>query len=175
MLYRIDYMYLLLIMKFVFNFANLDDVEILYDVVKKANSKIPMKPIHQVKGSVVLGHPLAVSDYLLDLDQYAKVPGSLNNTFWTPDPNIAARRIYKPSTDFVPSLTDSGLCAIFNSPLISDVFESSSVAEFKKVFINESQQFDVKPASIGEYSFIVDTQKRSQYPFRTTDSKLFAR
>ena len=162
-------------MKFVYNFANLDDVEILYDVVKKANSKIPMKPIHQVKGSVVLGHPLAVSDYLLDLDQYAKIPGSLNNTFWTPDPNIAARRIYKPSTDFVPSLTDSGLCAIYNSPLISDVFEPLSVAVFKKVFINDSKQFKVKPASIGEYTFIVDTQKRSQYPFRTTDSKMFAR
>ena len=168
-------MYLLLIMKFVYNFATFNDVEVLYDVVKKANSKIPMKPIHQVKGSVVLGHPLAVSDYLVDLDQYAKIPGSLNNTFWTTDPYFLARRIYNPSTDFVPSLTDSGLCSTFNSPLISDVFEPSSVAEFKKVFINESKQFEVKPASIGEYTFIIDTQKRSQYPFRTSDSKMFAR
>ena len=162
-------------MKFVYGYANLNDVEILYDVVKRANSKIPMKPITQVKSSVVLGQPLAVSDYLLDLDQYAKVPGSFNNSFWTPDPNYPVSRFYKPSTNFLPSLTDAGLCSVYNSPMISDVFEPSSVAEFKKVFINESQQTELKTGSMGEYTFVVDTRKRSQYPFKTTDPKLFAK
>ena len=163
-------------MKFVYNFANLNDVKKLYGKVKKANSKLPMKTIDEVTGSVVLRHPLAVSDYLLDLNQYERVPGTLNNTFWSPaDPYYPARRIYKSSTDFVPAFTDAGLCSVYNSPMISDVFVDSTVAEFKEVFINASQQMEVKTAGIGEYSFVIDTQKRSQYPFRTVDSTQFAR
>ena len=166
---RIDYKYLLLVMKFVYKYANLDDVINLYGTVKKANSTIPMKTIDEVTGSVVHGHPLAVSDYLMDLNQYEKVPRSLNNTFWSAD------RIYQSSTDFLPALTDAGLCSVYNSPMISDVFVDSSVAEFKEVFINQSQQLEVKSAAIGQYSFVIDTQMRSQYPFQTMDSTNFAR
>ena len=162
-------------MKFVYNFANLNDVKRLYGKVKKANSKIPMKTIEEVTGSVVLGHPLAISNYLLDLNQYENIPGTLNNTFWSTDPFTPAKRIYKSSTDFVPAFTDAGLCSVYNSPMISDVFVDSSVAEFKEVFINASEQMEVKTAGIGEYSFVIDTQKRSQYPFRTVDSTHFAR
>ena len=162
-------------MKFVYNFANLNDVKRLYGKVKKANPKIPMKTIEEVTGSVVLGHPLAISNYLLDLNQYENIPGTLNNTFWSPDPYYTARRIYKSSTDFVPAFTDAGLCSVYNAPMISDVFVDSSVAEFKEVFINASEQMEVKTAGIGEYSFVIDTQRRSQYPFRTVDSTQFAR
>lgn len=162
-------------MKFVYDFANLNDVKMLYGKVKKANSTIPMKTIDEVTRSAVLGHPLAVSDYLMDLNQYEKIPGTLNNTFWSTDPFYPTRRIYKSSSDFVPAFTNAGLCSIYNSPMISDVFVDSSVAEFKEVFINSSKEVEVKTAAIGEYTFIIDTQKRSQYPFRTVDSTHFAR
>ena len=175
LLCRIEYKHLLLVMKFVYNFANINDVKRLYEKVKKANSKIPMKTIDEVTSSVVLGHPLAVSDYLLGLDQYEKIPGSLNNTFWTTYPEFPNRRLYKSSTDFRPSLTDAGLCSVYNSPMISDVFEPSSVSEFKEVFVNTSQQIELKTAAVGTYTFVIDNQKRSEYPFRTVDSKQFAR
>ena len=60
-------------MKIVHHFANLNDVETLYDLVKKANSKVPMRTSEEVKDSVVLGHPIAISDYLVDLNKYEKL------------------------------------------------------------------------------------------------------
>ena len=162
-------------MKIVYHFANHNDVETLYDLVKKANSKVPMKTIEEVKDSVVLGQPVAISDYLKDLNQYEKMPMTFDNEFWTPHPNLTAVRIYKPSTDFKPMLTNAGLCSICNSPMISDIFENSTVKDFKEVFVEGTQEMEVRSAAMGEYSFIIDTRKRSQYPFRTTDPKDFVR
>ena len=162
-------------MKLVYHYANLNDVETLYDLVKKANSKFPMKSIEEVKASLVLGQPVAISDYLVDLNQYEMIPMTFENEFWLPNQNLTTVRIYKPSTDFKPMLTNAGLCSTYNSPIISDVFEDSTVKEFKEVFTEGTQAMEVRSAAMGEYSFIIDTRKRSQYPFRTTDSKDFVR
>ena len=173
--FRIDLKFLLFVMKFVYHFANLNDVEILYEMVKKTNVKVPMKTIEEVKDSAVLGQPLAISDYLLDLNQYEPIPATFKNKFWTAHPNLTTIRVYNSSTEFKPMLTDAGLCSVYNAPMISDVFEDSTVMDFKEVFMEGTQQTEVRSAAMGEYTFIIDTNMRSQYPFRTVDSKDFVR
>ena len=144
-------------MKFVYNHANLNDVETLYNLVKKSNLKIPLKPIDEVKESVFLRHPLAISDY--------------NNWKY----NHETEKINYGATDFAPSMTEEGLCSVYNGRQTSEIFVDSSVAEFKEVFGSNVIPKEPKSGAIDQYSFVVDTQKRYQYPFRTTESKNFAR
>ena len=163
-------------MKIVHHFANLNDVETLYDLVKKANSKVPMRTSEEVKDSVVLPEASYRHFWLSrGLEQIWKTSMTFENEFWLPNPNQTTVRYYKPSTDFKPMLTNAGLCSICNSPMISDIFENSTVKDFKEVFVEGTQEMEVRSAAMGEYSFIIDTRKRSQYPFRTTDPKDFVR
>ena len=69
-------------MKFTYNYANLNDVEILYDIVKKAKVDYPMKNITQVKQSVLLRQPVAIFDYLVDLNPFQQMPMAFENQFW---------------------------------------------------------------------------------------------
>lgn len=169
-------------MKITYNYANLNDVETLYDVVKRAKVNYPMKSITQVKESVLLRQPVAISDYLTDLSPFHKMPMLFENQFWSnppPDDNgkLFRNKIYKGHTDFVPVLTDGGLCAAYNAPPPDEQsYEPSTVADFREVFNSvESNNYTMKTAAIKSYTFIVDTKKRLQYPFRTTNSRNIAR
>ena len=124
-------------MKFTYNYANLNDVETLYDVVKKAKVDYPMKTVTQVKDSVLLRQPFAISDYLVDVNPFQKMPLSFENPFWSKNENDFGfgHKIYKGSTDFVPVLTDGGLCSAFNVPPPDEwSFEPSTVADFREIF-----------------------------------------
>ena len=163
-------------MKFTYAYANLIDVEILYDVVKKAKVNYPMKNITQVKRSVLLRQPVAISDYLVDLNPFQPMPLLFENRFWENEQaEVNSYKIYKGSTDFVPVLTDGGLCSAFNVPPPNQQsYEPSSVANFREVFA-ENNNFTLKTAALKSYTFIVDTKKRMQYPFRTTNPRSFVR
>ena len=178
MLCRIDPKFLLLIMKFTYAYANLNDVEILYDTVKKAKVNYPMKNITQVKRSVLLRQPVAISDYLVDINPFQKMPLLFENRFWEnyqQDEVVSFYKTYKGSTDFVPVLTDGGLCSAYNvPPPDQQSYEPSSVADFREVFA-ENNNFTLKTAAMKSYTFIVDTKKRMQYPFRTTNPRSFVR
>ena len=54
----------MLVMKFVYHFATMNDVEKLYDKIKDANLPVPMKDLDHFKSSLQLPQPLAISDYL---------------------------------------------------------------------------------------------------------------
>ena len=169
-------------MKFTYNYANLNDVETLYNVVKKAKVDYPMKTITQVKESVLLRQPVAISDYLVDVNPFQKMPLSFENQFWSKPQNDFGfgYKIYKGSTDFVPVLTDAGLCSGFNVPHPDQQpYEPSTVTDFREVFASgteaENNNYTLKTAAIKSYTFIVDTKKRLQYPFRTTNPRNFVR
>ena len=167
-------------MKFTYNYANLKDVETLYGVVKKAKVKYPMKNITQVKNLILLRQPVAISDYLVDVNPFQQMPLSFENKFWKnapPNDNGSPfqRKIYKGSTDFKPVLTDGGLCSAFNVPSPDEQsFEPSTVADFRDVFA-ENNNSTLKTAAMKSYTFIIDTKKRLQYPFRTTNPRNFVR
>jgi hypothetical protein len=166
-------------MKFTYNYANLNDVEILYDGVKKAKVNYPLKNISQVKRSVLLRQPVAMSDYLVDVNPFQQMPLLFENRFWENEPdeegNINFYKIYKGSSDFVPVLTDGGLCSAYNvPPPDQQSYEPSSVADFREVFA-ENNNFTMKTAAMKSYTFIVDTKKRMQHPFRTTNPRSFVR
>ena len=168
-------------MKFTYNYANLNDVETLYDVVKKAKVDYPMKTVTQVKDSVLLRQPFAISDYLVDVNPFQKMPLSFENQFWGKNKNDFGfgHKIYKGSTDFVPVLTDAGLCSGFNvPPPDQQSYEPSTVADFREVFTSGTgadNNYTLKTAAIKLYTFIADTKKRLQYPFRTTNPRNFVR
>ena len=100
--------------------------------------------------------------------------------FWKNEPDengtLNFYKIYKSSTDFVPVLTDGGLCSAFNvPPPDQQSYEPSTVADFREVFTSGAENFTLNTAAIKSYSFIVDTKKRLQYPFRTTNPRSFVR
>ena len=80
-------------------------------------------------------------------------------------------------TDFIPTMTDMGVCSTFNAPLLSDVFVERSVSEFHEVFLNSlnSTNRNLASADIKEYTFIIDSQARRHYPFKSTGSRTLAR
>ena len=57
------------------------------------------------------------------------------------------------------------------------MFQDHTVSEFREVFLTEfqSEATKLETAAFKEYTFIIDTQKRGNYPFRALDSKNFAR
>ena len=90
-------------MKFTYNYDNLNDVKILHDIVKKAKVKYPMKNITEVKNSILLRQPAAISDYLVDINPFQQMPLSFENKFWKNAPHYDngspfRRKIYKGST-----------------------------------------------------------------------------
>ena len=70
---RIDLKSLMFLMKFVYFYADKDDVKKLYHLIKQAQSSIPLKPFDQIQTSTVLGQPLAISNYLKGLNPLDKM------------------------------------------------------------------------------------------------------
>ena len=162
---RIELQGLLFIMKFVYHYANMADVEGLYQLVKQANLNIPMKPLEQVLATADLGQPLAISDYLKGLNPLDKLGNNVNNN---KNSNV--------TTDFRPVLTDLGLCSSYNAMSEQDVFHDSAIRDFHEVFLNhEGNGINLESAVIREYSFIIDTQSRRDYQFGASHGSHFAR
>lgn len=172
---------LLLIMKFVYNYATLDDVEQLYNHVKAADLKIPMKSLEDVKSTIVIEQPLAISNHFEGLNQFDIIPQSFYNRFWTNETlpyfgdGWVGMKHMVTWTDFRPSMTDYGLCSTFNAELEKDVFQD--VNEFHDVFLGslKSENINLESAALREYTFIIDTQKRTLYPFKVYESTNLAR
>ena len=160
---RIELQSLLFIMKFVYHYANMADVEGLYELVQQANLNIPMKPLEQILASADLGQPLAISDYLKGLNPLEK----LGDNFKTKNSKVK-------KTDFRPVLTDFGLCSSFNAMSEKDVFHDLAIKDFRAVFLDQ-KGINLESAVIREYSFIIDTQKRRDYQFGASYGSQFAR
>ena len=60
-------------MKIVNNYADMDDVSALYNIIKEAGLQIPLKDFNEFKKTVFLGQPLVIGDYLKNMDQYKPV------------------------------------------------------------------------------------------------------
>ena len=110
-------------MKFVNHFANLKDVNTLYNIVKDADLKIPVKEYEDFQKSVFLGQPLVISDYLNGVDQLGKVSRLHQDEHWEFNPAMnlgdedGYANVKRQSTQFRATLTDSGLCSSFvNQP-----------------------------------------------------------
>lgn len=91
---RIDQRSLMLIMKFVYNFANMNDVDTLYEKIQKADLKIPLKDLSQFKASVHLGQPLAISNYLKGLDQFERLPTNFKNQHWDIKSTLGSKYVF---------------------------------------------------------------------------------
>ena len=70
---RIDLKSLMFVMKFVYKFHDMEDVEELYHMTKRAGINLSMKSLDVVKNETVLPNPLAISDYLDLLDPKGKL------------------------------------------------------------------------------------------------------
>lgn len=57
----------MLIMKFAYFFADMDDVKTLYNRIQKAQLMVPIKPLAEIQSSLDLPKPLAISNYLENL------------------------------------------------------------------------------------------------------------
>ena len=165
-------------MKFVYHFANMDDVEKLYNIVKDADLKIPMKKYDDFKKGVFLGQPLVISDYLHDVDQFSIVSQFHQDDFWEFNPIInlgteenGYANVKRQSTQFRPTLTDSGLCSSFNAEVENNMFQDQRVKEFMEIFHNEwdIENHTLASADLKEITFIIDNQDRRNYPFVATE------
>ena len=158
----------MLVMKFVYHFATMNDVEKLYDKIKDANLPVPMKDLDQFKSSLQLPQPLAISDYLKGMNPGEKILYMFQNENWDEG------RVIKRSSDFSPRMTDAGLCSTYNAQLEKDMFDDKVVKDFHEVFHGGVDTNPLKSAHMKEYSFIIDTQTRCSYPFVTEDEDTFA-
>ena len=166
--FRIGLQSLMLVMKFVYNFATMNDVEKLYDKIQDANLPVPMKELDQFKSSLQLPQPLAISDYLKGMNPGEKILDIFQNENWEEG------RVIKRSSDFSPRMTDAGLCSTYNAHLEKDVFDDKVVKDFHEVFHGGVDKNPLKSAQMKEYSFIIDTQTRRSYPFESKDEDTFA-
>ena len=163
---------LFLIMKFVNHYANMDDVTTLYNIVKDAGLKIPLKEIDQFKKTVFLGQPLVISDYLKNVDQYEPMLKEHQDDQWEFNPDYDSdggfANVKRQSTQFRPTLTDVGLCSTFNAEMENNVFQDETVGGFMEVFNKaglDAKTITLATADLKEQSFIIDTQVRRNYPF----------
>ena len=161
-------------MKFVYHFANMDDVEKLYNIVKDADLKIPLKEYDDFKKGVFLGQPLVISDYLHAVDQFSTISQFHQDDFWEFNPNIylgtkedGYANVKRQSTQFRPTLTDSGLCSSFNAEVENNVFQDKIVEEFMEVFHSgwKTENHNLASGDLKEIAFIIDNQDRRNYPF----------
>ena len=166
--FRIGLQSLMLVMKFVYHFGTMNDVEKLYDKIKDANLPVPMKDLDQFKSSLQLPQPLAISDYLKGMNPGEKILYMFQNENWDEG------RVIKRSSDFSPRMTDAGLCSTYNAHLEKDMFDDKVVKDFHEVFHGGVDTNPLKSAHMKEYSFIIDTQTRRSYPFETEDEDTFA-
>ena len=161
---RIELQGLLFIMKFVYHYANMADVEGLYELVQQSNVNIPLKPLEQILATADLGQPLAISDYLKGLNPLDKLGYNFK------------KYSNAEKTDFRPVLTDFGLCSSYNAMPENDVFHDSAIRDFHEVFQDpEVNNVIVESAVMREYSFIIDTQTRRNYQFGASHGSHFAR
>ena len=174
---RIDLKWLYFFMKFVHHFANMNDVSTLYNIVKDASLKIPLKEYDDFQKSVFLGQPLVISDYLHNLDQFTRVSRFHQDENWEFNPAMdlgegGYANVKRQSTQFRPTLTDSGLCTSFNAEMENNMFQDQTVEEFMEVFHSgwETENLTLASADLKEISFIVDTQDRRNYPFVASGS-----
>ena len=169
-------------MKFVNHYANMDDVTTLYNIVKDAGLKIPLKEFDQFKKTVFLGQPLVISDYLKNVDQYEPLLKEHQDDQWEFNSDYGGdggfANVKRQSTEFRPTLTDVGLCSTFNAEVENKVFQDDTVREFMEVFSTglDTKSITLATADLKEQSFIIDTQVRRNYPFVTRGgSKKLAR
>ena len=158
----------MLVMKFVYHFATMNDVEKLYKMMKDANLPVPLKDLDQIKSTLQLPQPLAISDYLKDMNPGEKILEMFQNENWKEG------RVIKRSSDFSPRMTDMGLCSTYNAHLEKDEFDDKVVKDFHKVFHGAIDTNPLKSAQMKEYSFIIDTQTRHSYPFESKEGETFA-
>lgn len=176
-LIRIELKWLYLVMKFVNHFANMKDIKTLYNIVKDAHLKIPVKEYEDFRKSVFLGQPLVISDYLNGVDQFGKVSRLHQDEQWKFNPamNLGEEDGYanvkRQSTQFRPTLTDSGLCSSFNAEVENNVFQDQRMEEFMEIFHNgwDTDNRTLASADLKEIGFIIDTQDRRNYPFVTAE------
>ena len=166
--FRIGLQSLMLVMKFVYHFGTMNDIEKLYDKIKDAKLPIPMKDLDQFKSSLQLPQPLAISDYLKGMNPGEKILYMFQNENWDEG------RVIKRSSDFSPRMTDAGLCSTYNAHLEKDMFNDKVVKDFHEVFHGGVDTNPLKSAQMKEYSFIIDTQTRRSYPFESKDEDTFA-
>ena len=165
----------MLIMKFVNHYANMDDVSTLYNIIKEAGLQIPLKEYKEFKKTVFLGQPLVIADYLKNVDQFKPVPKEHKDDQWAFNPDygvdVGWPNVKRQSTQFRPTLTDSGLCSTYNAEVESRVFQDETVAEFIEVFHPglDTKNVTLENADLKEQSFIIDTQVRRNYPFVSRD------
>ena len=168
---RINLKSLMFVMKFVYKFHDMDDVEELYHMTKRAGINLSMKPLDVVKNETVLPNPLAITDYLAFLDPKSALRETTKHKSWN-------GRKYLRSTEFRPALTDNGVCQTYNSHYEKDVFTEESVSQFHEIFHQniDTSDLKLKSGAMKEFTFILDTQDvRRNYPFVTKDGTHFAR
>ena len=141
-------------MKFVYHFANDNDIKNLYNDVSNAGLMLPLKALNISKVKTKLLRPLAVSDYVQDFNprRYFDSDQSRNKF------KEASRK-----TDFHPVITDVSLCSSYNSKNVAEVFSEDSVGEFLEMFeMSRDNHLSLAKASQREYTFIIDTQSRGE-------------
>ena len=145
-------------MKFVYKYADKDDLENLYEKVIDAGLNLPLKPFNVTSAASKLLRPLAVVDYTPFHD-----PKKL---FWgAKSPEEAKKlRIAMTTTDFRPTITGVDVCSSYNAKSVMDVFNPKAVIAFHETFEDSRKNITLKDAGMKEYTFIIDSQKRRQYP-----------
>ena len=79
------------------------------------------------------------------------------------------------TSEFRPTMTDYGLCSSYNSLMEVNVFDKMSVSNFHEVFHqSESNGVNLKMGGDREYTFMMDTRERRNYPFNATDASNYA-
>ena len=143
-------------MKFVYHYADHKDLKDLYKRTLNAGMELPLKPFDAVKASQKLLRPIAVSDYLKD------------NSPLEPIDDAMKKEIYYKTikeTDFVPMITDTDICSTYNAKSMLDIFNEDSISEFQEIFGGRYQNRKLEMANKREYTFIIDSQSRREFPF----------
>ena len=144
-------------MKFVYHFADENDLKDLYKRVLNAGLMLPLKSFAVVKNTSNLLRPLAVSDYIKENDP-------LEPILDVPEKEAFEKAIRE--TEFTPVITDTDVCSGYNTRSPLDVFKKEAVGDFHEIFSSsEKKNLKLEMANQQEYSFIVDTQNRREYPF----------
>ena len=156
---------LLTIMKFVYHYADLNDLENLYRNVEKTG--LPVKQFDATKALSKVLRPLAVSDYLKDNEPLEPIEYETKREAF--EKTIQG-------TDFIPVITDAGVCSSYNTKSMLEVFNEESVNDFHDIFNGQNKVSPLQMANKGEYTFVVDTQSRQEFPFHDESvSKKLAR
>ena len=156
---------LLTIMKFVYHYADVNDLENLYKNVEKTG--LPVKQFDATKALSKVLRPLAVSDYLKDNEPLEPIEYETKREAFE-------KAIQE--TNFIPVITDADICSSYNAKSMLDVFNEESVNDFHDIFNGQKKVSALQMANKGEYTFVVDTQSRREFPFHEVSvSKKLAR